>query len=268
MSGRLTEGFRAISELRWTDFVELEQSPDATNFDAIITSMARSAMKGNLRAIQSALDRLDGKVAAEIEVEYPKFYVRYPRATRTADDPKIIDEVSEVDTKLLDNIVQPVVEQNGGKISIGHTPKVDNDVFPALADTEEELPTGSLRSVLDKMIDAPKTIVTNILASAEAVDGGDISRGNPLVKSVIVAGLMKLVHDGRISAVFEVFDQIDGKVADKIKMLGDDVYLTRFDTIAPAGAVKNADGVYEVVAENVTSAWTARLEEKNARSRR
>jgi hypothetical protein len=72
---------------------------------------------------------------------------------------------------------------------------------------------------------------------------------------------MKLVHDGRISAVFEVFDQIDGKVADKIKILGNDVFITRFDQIAPAGAEKNDDGVYQLAADDMTNIWATRLEQ-------
>src|SRR5690606_6566801 len=104
------------------------------------------------------------------------------------------------------------------------------------AAAEEELPSGQLRPVLDKMLDSPKSIVTDILASADLVDKGHYTAGNPMVKSVMVAGMMKLVQDGKMSAVFEVFEQIDGKVAEKLKVLGNDVYVTKFDQIAPAGA--------------------------------
>lgn len=248
MSGRLTEEFRGMIEMRWDDFAALEKSPDATNFDSVLTGIVRACRKGTLRAIQTALDRLDGKIATELEVEYPKFYVLYPYATKKANDPTII-EGDELDFKS-DDI--PTV------IAPPRAAAADMEELDAEA---EELPTGSLRAVLEKMLDSPKTIVDSILNSADRVDEGDYSGGNPYVKSVIVAGLMKLVHDGRMSAVFEIFDQIDGKVADKLKVLGDDVYLTRFDAIAPAEAVKNADGVYEVVAENVTNMWTARLEQ-------
>jgi hypothetical protein len=245
MSGRLTEGFRDIIEMKWSDFVALEKSPDATNFDSIVTTLARAASKSNLRAIQTALDRLDGKVAMEIEVEYPKFYMRYPNATKTADDPGIIDA--------------------------GETPKaaLPAPAAPAAVSTvdEAELPTGSLRAVLDRMLDTPKERVAQILATAEAVDNGDVHHGDPLVKSVIIAGLMKMVHEGRISAVFETLDQIDGKVADKYKVLGDDVYLTSYQEVAPAGAYLNADGIYESAADNITNSWVTRLEEKSRKIR-
>jgi len=258
MSGRLTDSFRELIELRWSELVDLERSEDATNFDSIVTSIARAASKGNLRSIQVALDRIDGKIATEIEVEYPKFYTLYPRATKTADDPAIID-VDE--------------EFSGKEVTLSDGPR---DVFvtgsPADVEeqraTEEELPTGSLRAVLDRMLNSPKTIVSDILLAKDQVDVDNLEYGNPRVKSVIVAGLMKLVHDGRVAAVFEVFDQIDGKVADKFKMLGDDVFIYNYSEIAPAGAVKNENGVYQIAADNTTNAWVARLEERNNANKR
>lgn len=249
MSGRLTEGFREIIELRWNEFVLRERDPEASNFDSIITSIARAASKGNLRAIQTSLDRLDGKIATEIDVEYPKFYTLYPKATKTADDSTIIDLPLTADSIATGISALKASEQSFTKSE------------------EEELPTGSLRAVLDRMIDSPKSIVAELLTAAEQIDAGDMRYGNPTVKSVIVAGLMKLVHDGKIGAIFEVFDQIDGKVADKFKMLGGDVYIQNFSPIAPAGAEKNENGVYQIAAENTTNVWAVRLEEKNAKRR-
>lgn len=257
MSGRLTEGFRDIIELRWEQFVEMEQSPDATNFDSVITGVVRACKKGKLRAIQTALDRLDGKVAMEIEVEYPKFFYLYPYAKKTADDPTIIDVgANRSESELKKREIWPDDQET---ITVDFT-GAPADVEEQEA-AEEELPTGSLRIVLEKMLHSPKQLVTDILAAADSVDKADLEKGNPMVKSVIVAGLMKLVHENNLSAVFEVFDQIDGKVADKIKVLGSDVYVKRFDVIAPAGAVKNSDGIYQVEADNMTYVWGARLQQ-------
>lgn len=242
MSGRqLTEGFRDIIELKWSEFVALEQDEEQTNFTSILATLVRACTKGNLRAIQTALDRLDGRISMEIEVEYPKFYTVYPQATRT------IDESTTIDLDKLGEIVLPV-------------PLPDHITFESTP--PEEPPTGSLRATLERMLEAPKKTVFNILATIEAVESGDMSHGNPQVKSVVTAGLMKLVHDGRVGAVLEVFDQIDGKVADKIKLLGGDVYMTSYADIAPEGAEKNEEGVYQVSADNVTNAWAARLDIK------
>lgn len=250
MSGLLTEGFREIIELPWSDFVEMEKSPDATNFDSVITGIARAAQKSNLRAIQTALDRLDGKIATEVETEYPKFYTLYPLATKTADDPSIIDG----DTLTLPD--PPPVDTHRLEQLVGAPADLDE-----VEASNDDIPTGSLRAVLEKMLHSPKSTVIDILAAAKAIDENNYELGNPRVKAVIVAGLMKLVHEGRISAVFEVFDQIDGKVAEKIKLLGNDVYQKRYDLIAPAGAVKNEDGIYQVEAPQTTNIWQLRLEQ-------
>lgn len=253
-NGRLTQGFRDIIELRWSELVEIEQSVDGTNFDSIVTGIARACKKGNLRAIQVALDRLDGKIAMELEVEYPKFYVLYPNATKTADDPSIIELPEE--SKNFTGASLPTPLKNPEIISGSPADVEEQEAM------EEELPTGSLRAVLERMLDSPKSLVSDIIATADRIDGGDFDNGNPMVKSVIIAGLMKLVHDGRISAVFEVFDQIDGKVAEKVKVLGD-TYVKRYDLIAPAGAEKNADGVYQVESPMMTDTWGLRLEQLN-----
>lgn len=261
MSGKLTRGFRDIIELRWSEFIKIERSLAATNSDSVVTGIARACKKGNLRAIQTALDRLDGKVAMEIEVEYPKFYTVYPYATKRIDDPTIIEADENGIIKLITDIdtidVDEIIDVNGSPSNLN--------------ELEDGIPTGSLREMLDKILKSPKYIVADILAGAEAVEGGRKDLGDPMVKSVIVAGLMKLVHDGRVSAVFETFDQIDGKVADKIKILGNDVFLTRFDQIAPAGAEKNTDvdsphfDMYQLAAVDTTNFWATRLEQGRLR---
>ena len=243
--GRLTDGFRDIIELTWAELVELEKSKTATNFDSIVTGIARAAAKSNLKAIQMALDRLDGKIATEVEVEYPKFYTLYPNATKTADDPAIIDDTLE------DGVLTVPARDD---VDLDHT-------------DEEELPTGSLRAVLERLLDEPKKTVDNLLLTAKEVDKGNLKAGNPKVKSVIMAGLMKMVHDGRTSAIFEILEQIDGKVKDKFKVLGDDVFIYNYSKIAPAGAEKNDEGIYQIAADNTTNAWVARLEAQTNKRR-
>lgn len=243
----LTDGFRDLIDKRWSEFRAIEQDETGDNFESIICALARACQKGNLRAIQVGLDRLDSKVTTEIEVEYPKFIFRYPNATAVAS--------GEAPKKALDT---------GSVETIQRASAADLDELESEA---QELPTGSLRVVLEKMLHSPKQLVSNILATAEAVDEGDLSRGDPYVKSVIVAGLMQLVHNGKLGAVFEVFERIDGKVAEKIKLLGDDVYITQYSTIAPAGAYLNEDGIYQLEADNTTNAWAARLEQNNKKYR-
>lgn len=253
MRGLLTEGLRGVVELYWSEFYAMEQSPDIDNFESIICALVRACRKGDLRAIQAAFDRLDGKVAVEIEPEYPKFYLLFPYATTVADDPAIIELGADGVVKVEDGVM--TVPKGDGIIELPGAP-IEMD---ELAWAEDETAVGSVRAMLDKLLKSPKSTVAKILLTADRVQVGNLTGGNPKVKSVIAAGLMKLVHDGKMSAVFEVLEQIDGKVADKVKILGDDVYLTRYDTIAPAGAVKNKDGVYQLVEDNITGTWAAKL---------
>ena len=66
------------------------------------------------------------------------------------------------------------------------------------------------------------------------------------MKSAIVAGLVKLAHNGKMSAIDEILNQLDGKVAEVYHLLGDDVVTTSYAQKPPAGAVKGENGVYRI----------------------
>lgn len=258
MKGSLTEGLRLIVEMRWSEFIAMAKSIDATNFDAILTAIVLACRKGDIRAVQTALDRLDGKIATEIDVEFPQFYTLYPLAEKTADDPSIISIPSGPMNDVAVKVHEDTVE-----LPVGSPVDMEE-----LGTTEEDIAEGSLQAMLEALLNSPKDTVTEILAVSELVDNGDTRRGDPRVKSVIVAGLMRLVHEGKMSAVFEVLERIDGKVAEKIKILGGDVFLKNYSLIAPAGAVKNEDGIYQISADNTTSSWALKLEQDNENRRR
>lgn len=238
MNLRLTPFFREIIEKRWSEFVQMEANADShTSAQAVVFAIIRACAKGKFPAIKESLNRIDGKLQEQIEVEYPKFYIQYPYAkalgSGETDAPKAL-------------IPAPTGE--------------------AAPDPEAPLITGSLRDTLNRMSDAPKALVQKILDAAEDVDkregyASDAEPLNdPLVKSVIVAGLLKMAHNGSLNAIFEVFDNLDGKLVDKIKILGDDVYLTSYAELAPPGAKKNKDGIYQLEADNTSSAWAVSLE--------
>jgi hypothetical protein len=242
MNPRLTPFFKELIEKRWSEFCAMEADADShTSSQGVVFAIVRACADGKLPAIKESLNRIDGKLQEQIEVEYPKFFIQYPYA-----------EVRETTVTL-----------PGGKEVT--TPEVNGTKTPP---PEAPLVTGSLRDTLQRMSDAPKALVQAILDSAKDVDqrqahSSDIDPVNdPLVKSVIVAGLLKMAHDGKLGAIFEVFDNIDGKLVDKIRILGEDVYLTSYDTIAPPNAKKNKDGVYQIEADNTTSKWALSLEKK------
>ena len=124
MSGRITEKFRELVEYRWSEFVAMDTDVNGSNFDSIVGALVRACKKGNLRAIQVALDRLDGKIATEIEVEYPKFYTVYPQAIKTADDVSIIELLPEpTEVKLREVSIDNEEPLTGGRGSDGRFPR-------------------------------------------------------------------------------------------------------------------------------------------------
>ena len=237
---KLTPFFKETIEKRWSEFVVMEESEDYTSAEAVVFSIIRACVTGKLPAIKESLNRVDGKLAEQIDVIYPKFYITYPHATAVATELKI----------------------KGKKVSI---PQITGSNTPP---EEQPLVTGSLRDTLTRMSEQPRNLVTAILEAAKTVEARHSYQAesdplsDPLVKSVIVAGLLKLAHNGNLGAIFEVFDNIDGKLVDVIRVLGEDVYLTSYDTTAPAGAVKDKDGVYQMEADNTSSKWAISLGKK------
>jgi hypothetical protein len=189
---------------------------------------------------------MDGKVISEVEVEYPRFYIIFPNAKQ-----KVID-----------------VEPSQSNIPLIHQSPMGQEIVSLSSpndDIEDELPTGSLREVLSRMLQAKVGIVESIISATKRLDVDEPSNFDPLVKSAIVAGLMKLVHKGRVNAAIEVLDQIDGKVKEHIKVLGGDIYMKNFSTTAPAEAELNENGIYQISSPMVTDIWAKRLEGKNKR---
>jgi hypothetical protein len=252
---KLTPFFKETIEKRWSEFVKMEESEDYTSSEAVVFSIIRACVNGKLPAIKESLNRVDGKLAEQIEVVYPKFYITYPHATAIAGPPTI-------QLKKLKTSTTPNKKADQYKLS-------DIEVNRTSSQPPEPPPlvTGSLRDTLTRMSEQPRNLVSAILAAAKDVETRHQFQHehepltDPLVKSVIVAGLLKLAHDGNLGAIFEVFDNIDGKLVDVIRILGEDVYLTSYDTIAPQGA-KKVDGVYQMEADNTTSKWAISLGKK------
>lgn len=247
---KLTPFFKELIECRWSQFVQAERAEEHTSAQGVVFAIVRACAEGKLPAIKESLNRIDGKLAEQIEVQYPKFYITYPYATA----------VEAKGTTIKNEKGFMTIPEGDGFMTIGTNPEEPTASAP--------LVTGSLRDTLNRMSDAPKSLVNTILEGAKDVDlhegyAADTEPLNdPLVKSVIVAGLLRMAHNGSLGAIFEVFDNLDGKLVDTIRILGDDVYLTSYDTIAPVGATK-VDGVYQVEADNTTNKWAVSLGRKD-----
>lgn len=236
---KLTPFFKETIEKRWSEFVVMEEAEEYTSSEAVVLAIIRACVNGKLPAIKESLNRVDGKLAEQVEVIYPKFYITYPHAE--------------------------AIEAKGHRVN---NKEVSNQIITAGPSPEPPpLITGSLRDTLTRMSEQPRNLVTAILEAAKDVETRHSYQAehealtDPLVKSVIVAGLLKMAHNGNLGAIFEVFDNIDGKLVDTIRVLGEDVYLTSYDTIAPAGATK-INGVYQIEADNTSSKWALSLGRK------
>lgn len=233
---KLTPYFRDLIEMRWDEFTRAEQDAAITSTKATVHAIVRACVKGKLPAIRESLNRIDGKLAEQIEVEYPKFIILYPHATKT-----------------LPSGTRPPRAK----------PVADPTPIPTL-----DAPTNSLRDALKRLSTEPQQRAMDILEAAGYIDEHKYEEtppyyhDNPKVKNVIAAGLLTMASRGHLGAIFEVFDNIDGKLVDKIKVLGEDVYFNSYDTIAPAGAKKNKDGIYQIEADNTTNQWATKLGRK------
>ena len=255
----LSEYFAEIVELSWREYLAQERSPDVTSRQALLFAIVRACVEGKLGAIQTSLDRLDGPVARNIKTILPKFYTEFPYA-------KSVAVASSVDDGMptLPSSTEPETQTIS---STPQNPPSDNGLDPEPL-VPEELPTGKLRPVIDKMMDSPQNIPESILKATQACDKYDYSLGNPTVKSAIVAGLINLAHNGKMSAIDEILNQLDGKVAEVYHLLDDDVVTTSYALEAPAGATKDENGVYRIENKSMGALWIPRLEKDNKRGGR
>ena len=118
--------------------------------------------------------------------------------------------------------------------------------------------TGKLRATLSEMRKMPRQVVNVVIGTKRALEKGKPNKNViPSVKAVIVANLLYNAKKGRTRAVEVIFDQIDGRLARTITLLGgNDVYVDDFSTlIAPANAIKDENGVYIAENELMTNAW-------------
>lgn len=243
--GKLGEFLREVINWDWYQFCLAERDDKYTGYQSAVFSLVRICSEGKLNAIQGAIERADGKLATPVKFEYPKVYLLYPEATSVA-------QLAEGEP----------------------TPSTTALTLSEPAEQEEKEPinlaTASLRETLNEMADQPKQVIPLILNKKieveVAIKNNSLMAGKaPLVKSVIVANLLHLA-DKSYDAIMEIFNQIDGKLVETIKILGEDIYITQYALIAPQGSIKNKDGIYQLEAPNIANQWAENLgSSKNGR---
>lgn len=221
----LKQRFEEMIHMNWSDFVFLEQDKSASVDDGVLCSLIRiCADTDDIAAIKLAFDRVDGLLETPIEIKVPKFYTRYVRAKEIEPGTAAIEAPGESKKEKA------------------------SDYDPA---------TAKLRETLREMRGMPQDVIRVVRLYKKHIDEGKTEKHDPMVKSVIVANLLRNVRRGRYRAIELVFDQIDGKLTRTITLLGgEDVYVDDHATlIAPADATKDESGHY--IAENklMTTAW-------------
>ena len=221
--GSLKDRFETLIHLEWGEFVALEKDRNATVDDTVLCSLIRTcADTDDISAIKLAFDRIDDTLETPINIKVPKFYVRYPNAKEIEPGAKQIEAKQEVKDK-----------------------------------SEYDPATAKLRATLKEMRGMPRDVIRVVRLYKKRIEKGTPVDHEPMVKSVIVANLLKNVQKGRYKAIELVFDQIDGKLTRTIALLGgEDVYVDDFGTlVAPQHAQLGADGVYYAENAIMTAAW-------------
>lgn len=211
--------------MTWGDFVALERDKSATVDDGVLCSLIRiCADTDDIPAIKLAFDRVDGLQATPIEIRVPKFYIKYINAKEIEEGAKALEAPEDAEKEK------------------------KSSYDPA---------TAKLRETLAEMRGMPQDVVRVVRIYKKHIEEGKESKHDPMVKSVIVANLLRNVHKGRYRAIELVFDQIDGKLTKTISLLGgEDVYVEDRNTlVAPANAVKDESGVYIAEDKVMTTAW-------------
>ena len=228
----LKSRFEELIHLPWDEFCLLEKDKSATVDDVVLCKLIRTcADTDDIAAIKLAFDRVDGLQATLIEIKVPKFYLRYPNAKSVEEGTKEIE-----------------------------MPGAANREAPSSYDPA----TAKLRETLKEMRGMPRDVIRVVRLYKRRIekafaDGTPIKKDihKPMVKSVIVANLLRNVQKGKFKAVELVFDQIDGKLPKAIQLLGgeDVVVDDPIVLVAPSHAELGEDGVYRAENKAMTTIW-------------
>lgn len=220
-----------VIEWEWDKFMKAEVDPNYTTGESMVFALVRACVMENPAAIQTAVDRIDGKSETPVEIVLPKVFYVFPNAPV----PIVIEAPKDKELTL------------------------DVDLTPV-----NDSPTKGLRDVAERMSEAKRSVPSEIIVQQEMAEewfatGTQRPTYFPYVKSVIVARMFRMAHKRKMGMINQLFDDIDGKLVEKIKVMGDDMYITQFGTVAPPGAYVNEHGVMQLEATQVQALWQAKL---------
>lgn len=236
---------KEVSGWDWHEFLRAEKDGSYTTRQSVVFAMVRAAAMENLGAIATAIGRLDGRIETPVQVVMPKVYFLYPNAASIAEDPQpgsLEKEAPVADIRM----IEP-------------------------GEDEDEMPSRSFRETMERMATRDRGLPGRIIACQEGWEAFANGRGQaPVnargqaetvkVSSVVAARLLHMAQNRDMKALDEVFNQLDGKLVETVRIVGEDMYIMQFGSVAPPGAVRNEDGVYQAEAPRVAKMWGERLD--------
>lgn len=244
---KLTEYLKNVAEWRWSEFVRAERSKDTTIHESIVLGLIRACVSDSLPAIKSAMNRIDGKAETPVRIIMPKVWHVYMNAHNA---PAVLQARAEKD--------------QGAPRGLEITEKSNVFMNEREYGIAEDVPTVGLRETMARMIIAPRGTAFSIIEAQALVDEWlagkrEKPQKDPRVKSVVVAHILKMAQDRSLDAMDEVFVQMDGRLAETIRVIGDDMYILNFGSDAPPGGFINSDGYYQVEAPREQELWRSKL---------
>lgn len=249
MSDRANLGkfLKQVIHWRWDEFVRAEKDPQYSPLQHTVFSLIRACADGKLGAIKLSIKRVDGNLETPVNIVYPRIFFRYPYA-KEVEAPATIAGleagVPGVDVPTPDEFDEPEVTIEEEKLTIGL-----RETLEKMAETPD---SRVVPLVLHKKQETEELLAANLDAEV---------KNSPQVKSVIAANLLNLaISESNFEAITEVFDQIDGKLVETIRFLGDDMFMDQYAEIAPYGSVLNEDGIYVYERKDIAGIWEQKFQ--------
>lgn len=239
-SGSPTEILRHLVNSKFHVFLEYERDSNISSSGRVVVALIRSIFSHNPRNIRTALNRLDGVLPRQVNLELPRVYYLYPHAVRKEAREMLIQEVA----------IQDIVDRQAGE------PQKQSRNIPEMTVREA---TGELGRL-------PYSLVENILKDAAETAEWFAKKGDspvpthtPYLKSVIAAHLVQMAVSSSPDVMEDFFDSVDGRLTETIKV-GEDIYLTSYEKEAPEGATLNEQGILMIEATKTQDMWGKALQ--------
>lgn len=241
---RLGLFLREVSNWRWSEFIKAEMDMSYTSNQAMIFALVRACAMQNLQAIRLSINRLDGKLATPLKIEYPKIFYLFPN----------VKPISGAERETAERLANATPVED----------LISSELIVSESGVEDDLPSLSIRQTVAKMGDYTRELPQQVADQAMQMEQYLKKQGappvvDPLVKSVVAAHLLIMAQNRSIDALGEVFDSIDGKLAETFQVLGEDLYITSYSFTAPDNAYVNEDGVMQVEATVSQDMWAQKL---------